>query len=46
MSVVDNIRNDPMNVNEVDNGETKNLIINDEASQKPLVAEKEAYTDK
>lgn len=38
--MADNINNEPVNIYNVHADKTKNLVINDEAFQKPLVVEK------
>lgn len=43
MSVVDNVRNNPM---KIDYNDTKILLMNDKASQKPIVVAKDADTIK
>lgn len=46
MPMVDDIRNDIVDIDDADEAETKKLVMSDEAPQKPAVAEKRADNDK
>lgn len=46
MSVVDNVRNNIVSIDNVDADEIENLVMNDEAYHKDLATKKEANTNK
>lgn len=46
MPIVDDKRDDPMIIDYIDKNIVENLVVNEDESQKPLVVEKEAKSDK